>query len=257
VDVGALINTRMTVAARFLPSGDTALVVEFGEHVDRRVSGLVLALAERIEAAALSGVVELVPTFRSLMVHYEPSVLPHDELKARLTPMLDGLEPAERPGRLWRIPACYEESLGPDLADVARQTGLTMAQVAERHSALTYHVYMVGFLPGFAYMGDVPAELQLPRRTDPRVSVPRGSIAIATTMTAVYPLESPGGWHLIGRTPVPLWDLTRDPPALLAPGDQVVFHPISLQEHDAIADRVRAGGFQLMPEAQPAAEQRA
>ena len=127
---------------------------------------------------------------------------------------------------MWRIPACYDPSLSPDLAEVATRTGLTPQQVAERHSAVTYHVYMVGFLPGYPYMGDLPAELALPRRENPRTKVPPGSIAIATTLTAVYTLESPGGWHLIGRTPAPLWDLRRDRPVVLQAGDKVVFRPI-------------------------------
>jgi KipI family sensor histidine kinase inhibitor len=237
----------MRPSARFLPSGDTALVVEFGDGIDRRTSGLVLALADQLDAAPMAGVVELVPTFRSLLVHYDPTVVSHAELKSRLAPLIENLAPAERSGRLWHIPACYDESLAPDLAELAGLTGLTPAAVAERHYATTYRVYMIGFLPGFPYMGDLPQELQFPRRKNPRVAVPRGSIAIATTLTAVYPLESPGGWHLVGRTPVPLWDLRQDPPTLLAAGDQVVFQPISLREYEAIAARADAGDFRLTP----------
>src|SRR5262245_23306451 len=223
---------------KFLSCGDTALCVEFGDSIDRRVSALVLALARRVEAEKIPGVVELVPTFRSLMVHYDPSVLPQAALKAKLTPLLLDLRPAEGSSRLWRIPGCYDPSISPDLAEVADRTRLTPKQVAERHSAITYHVYMVGFLPGYPYMGDLPPELALPRRENPRTKVPAGSIAIATTQTAVYALESPGGWHLIGRTPVPLWDLRRDPPVLLSPGDKVLFQPVSLREHDLLLARV-------------------
>ena len=140
-------------APRFLPCGDTALCVEFGDNIDRHVSALVLALADRLEAASMPGIVELVPTFRSLLIHTDPSVLLQAELTAKLEPLLTGLEAAEGPGRLWRLPACYDESLAPDLAEVASRTGLTPHQVAERHSAVTYHVYMVGFLPGYPYMG--------------------------------------------------------------------------------------------------------
>lgn len=241
----------MSAAARFLPSGDTALVVEFGDRVDRHISGLVIALAERLKAAAVAGVIELVPTFRSLMVHYDPSVLPNAELKARLLPMIEGLEPAERSGRLWRIPACYDPSVGPDIAELAGEIRLSPSEIAERHCATIYQVYMIGFLPGFPYMGDVPPELQFPRKQNPRVAVPRGSIAIATTLTAIYPLESPGGWHLIGRTPVPLWDLSNNPPTLLAAGDRVAFEPISLSEYESVLARAQAGDFRLYPESQP------
>jgi KipI family sensor histidine kinase inhibitor len=239
---------HMTNAARFLPCGDTALIVEFGDRIDRRISGLVIALAERLKAAALAGVIELVPTFRSLLVHYDPAVLPNAKLKACLLPMIEDLEPAERSGCLWRIPACYDPSVGPDLAELAVTTGLAPSEIAARHSAVTYQVYMIGFLPGFPYMGDVPLELQVPRKQNPRVAVPRGSIAIATTLTAIYPLESPGGWHLIGRTPVPLWDLGDDPPTLLAAGDSVVFEPVSLEAYQSILARVEARDFRLRPE---------
>jgi len=235
-------------AIRFLLCGDTALAVEFGDGVDRGVSALVLALAERLARANIAGIVELVPTFRSLMIHYDPLVLPQAELRKRLSPLLSGLEAAEGSGRLWRIPACYDASVAPDLADVASRTGLTPHQVAERHSAVTYHVYMVGFLPGYPYMGDLPPELALPRRENPRTKVPAGSIAVATTLTAVYTLESPGGWHLIGRTPASLWELRRDPPAILAAGDQVVFQPISLSEYEAISAKAATGAFRLEAE---------
>src|SRR5262249_54696383 len=147
------------------------------------------------------------------------------------------------------IPACYDPSVAPDLAEVATRTGLTQQQVAQRHSAVTYHVYMVGFLPGFPYMGDLPQELALPRRENPRTHVPAGSIAIATTQTAVYSLESPGGWHLVGRTPASLWDLQCDPPVVLAPGDKVLFEPISRNDHDTLSAKWAAGEFRLRPKA--------
>jgi inhibitor of KinA len=234
---------------RILPCGDTALTVEFGETIDRHVSALVLALAGRIERAKIAGVVELVATFRSLMVHYDPATLPQAELKRALAPLLEGLEAAGDAGRRWRVPACYHESVAPDLTEVAGRTGLTTAQVAERHCGVSYHVYMVGFLPGFPYMGDLPAELALPRRENPRTAVPPGSVAIATTQTAVYTLESPGGWHLIGRTPAPLWDGRQDRPAILAAGDKVVFAPISVGEYETVLVRAAAGEFRLQPEA--------
>jgi KipI family sensor histidine kinase inhibitor len=241
-------NMQSRQAPRFLPCGDTALCVEFGDSIDRHVSSLVLALAHGLEAASLPGIVELVPTFRSLLIHYDPSVLLQAELKAKLTPFLTGLEAAEGSGRLWWLPACYDASLAPDLAEVASRTGLTPHEVTERHSAVTYHVYMVGFLPGYPYMGDLPSELALPRRENPRTKVPPGSIAIATTMTAVYALESPGGWHLIGRTPFPLWDLRRDPPAILGAGDKVVFRPVSLGDYETLLAKSAAGEFRLEPE---------
>jgi KipI family sensor histidine kinase inhibitor len=241
-------------ASRILFAGDTALVVEFGDTVDRHVNALVLEFADRVERAAISGVEELVPTFRSLMVHYEPLLIEPADLTARLKEMIAGLEAAdmagllEHSGRLWRMPTCYDEAVAPDLAEVAARTGLTPSQVVDCHSAETYHVYMLGYLPGFPYMGNVPSRLVLPKLATPRLKVPVGGIAIAGEMTAVYPMESPGGWYLIGRTPVPIWDLRRDPPALIAPGDKVEFVPVSLDAFAAMAARAAEGALTLAPE---------
>ena len=233
---------------RFLDSGDTAMVVEFGYEIDRAVSGQVLVLAERIAEAGIAGVIETVPTFRSLMVHYDPVRIARADLERRIAPLTEALAPRAGIGRLWRLPACYEPAVGPDVADVAGLTGLTPAQVIECHSAEIYHVYMVGFLPGFPYMGDLPKPLQLSRRDNPRVVVPSGSIAIAGAMTGVYTLESPGGWHLLGRTPVAIWDLRREPPVLLAPGDKVKFEPVSLVLYQQQLALAKAGQLQLSSE---------
>jgi inhibitor of KinA len=233
---------------RFLPGGDTALVVEFGDRVDRALSGLVLALGQKLEDAAVPGVVEVVPTFRSLMVHYDPVRLPQAELKARIAPLIDDIAATERIGHRWRIPVCYDESVGLDLADVARRMGLTTAQVVERHSATTFYVYMMGFLPGLPYLGDLPKEFELPRRENPRVKVPSGSVSVAMAMTVIYTLESPGGWHILGRTPVPLWNLRDDPPSVLAAGDKVVFDPVSLREYETLSAKAASGELHLTPE---------
>jgi KipI family sensor histidine kinase inhibitor len=233
---------------RFLPCGDTALAVEFGDRADRRLSALVLAFADRVKAAAVAGIVEVVPTFRSLMIHYDPLAVSHDALKQRLSPLLAGLDASEIPGRLWRIPVCYHESVAPDLREVAKRTGLAPERVVECHASVTYRVYMVGFLPGFPYLGDLPPELVLPRRENPRTAVPAGSVAIATTQSSIYTLESPGGWHLIGRTPVLVWDRRRDPPAVLAAGDRVLFEPVALDEYGELASRSAAGALRLEPE---------
>jgi inhibitor of KinA len=232
---------------RLLPAGDTALVVEFGDSIDRRVSAKVLSLARRLDRARLGGIIETVPTFRSLMVHYDPLVLPTSVLSARIAELMQGVQTMEGPGRLWRLPACYDARIAPDLDDVAAQTGLSPDQLIECHSAATYHVYMLGFLPGMAYLGDVPAELVLPRRPLPRLKVPAGSVAIATTMTCVIPLETPSGWHLIGRSPVPLLERRPHATALLAAGDQVTFMPVSLREYQLLAAQAAAGTLDIRP----------
>jgi inhibitor of KinA len=218
---------------RFLCAGDRALIVEFGDRVDRALSEDVLRLNAVIASSAISGVVETVPTFRSLMVHYDPLVTTRANLEQEIGSLLDH-DPSPRIGaRLWRVPVCYEGEFAPDLAEVARLTGLTLDEVVVLHSGTRFHVYMLGFLPGFPYMGDLPQALALPRRADPRLRVPAGSISIATSLTAIYPYESPGGWHLIGATPIRLFDADRPRPALFAPGDAIAFEaidPVSFAE---------------------------
>lgn len=230
---------------RVIPAGDTALVIEFGDRIDRGLNDQVLALAARLEAARLDGVIEVVPTFRSLMVHYDPLSLSFPALVARIGKLMQGLRKTETAPRRWRLPACYDASLAPDLDDVAARANLKPAQVIERHSATAYHVYMLGFLPGQAYMGDVTPALALPRRESPRTRIPAGSLAIAMTMTCIFPMETPCGWHLIGRSPVPLW--TAGGAALLRPGDAVTFAPVSLREYEELAAKAADGRLTIAP----------
>lgn len=232
---------------KVLPAGDTALVVEFGEHIDRQLSTWVLALARRLNETRLNGIVETVPTYRSLIVHYDPLALSEASLTARIVELMRGLKLTAGGGRHWHLPACYDAQIAPDLDDVAARTSHSPDQVVELHSATTYHVYMIGFLPGLAYLGDLPAELALPRRPTPRLKVPAGSLAIATTMTSVYPIENPGGWHLIGRCPVPFWERHPVVRTLLAPGDRVTFSPVSLREYEELVAKAAAGLLRVEP----------
>jgi inhibitor of KinA len=230
---------------RFLSAGDRALVVEFGDGVDRTLSEAVLRLAASIRSSGLNGVIDTVPTFRSLMVHYDPLVTGRSELEPAITSLIDRGPGSQSHGTLWRIPVCYEGEFAPDLADVAGLTRLAPGEVVRLHSSTRYRVYMLGFLPGFPYLGDLPGALALPRRADPRVRVPAGSVSIATTLTAIYSYESPGGWHLIGTTPVRLFDIARACPALLAPGDTVVFEPIDTAAFAAVKRAVEGGEYQV------------
>lgn len=231
----------MAMAVRFLPVGDSALDIDFGDKVDRALSRQVLRLDRLIRASPPPGVVETVPSFRALLVHYDPLVTGRAELETALAALIDNGAGRDEPARLWHIPACYDADFAPDLSEVAAAAGLPIGEVVRLHSSVRYHVYMLGFLPGFPYMGDLPERLALPRRADPRVRVPAGSIAIATALTAIYPFESPGGWHLIGATPLKLFDAARTAPALLAPGDAVRFEPIDAVAFARIKSAVEAG----------------
>ncbi len=228
---------------RVVASSDTSIVIEFGDHIDRQLSDQVLAAHFAVDEAGISGVVELVPTFRSLMIHYDPLVTSANVLMGDLKPLLASQQKSHRVARLWDIPACYDGAAAPDLESVAQATRMSTDEIIGLHMSETYHVYMIGFLPGYPYMGDVSEALQLPRRKEPRIRVPKGAIAIATSMTAVYPTESPGGWHLIGSTPVAMFNSAQPQPALLAPGDKVRFRRISIAEHETIEGDVRKGTY--------------
>lgn len=223
---------------RILKAADSAIVVEFGSAIDRRTSDRVLALAETLEQAGLRGVTEVVATFRSLSVNYDPLTTTGSELEQVIASFVDQPSQSAHHKRLWMIPACYDPKFAPDIEDVARIKGLSTTEVAALHASTQYHVYMIGFVPGYPYMGDLPEKLQLPRRSDPRLRVPPGSLAIATSMTAVYPYESPGGWHLIGTSPVRFFDAASAKGSLLGPGDGVKFEPVSPEEFDRIRKAV-------------------
>ncbi len=229
-------------------SGDTAVVVEFGNEVSADLSNLALSADLVLGQKKISGVVETVPTFRSLMVHYDPLITSAAELITTIEPILKNLKAFNPQTRKWTMPVCYEDEHAPDLKDVAKTTGLSVDQVIELHSKQTYRVYMMGFLPGFTYLGDLAAELHLPRKSHPITRVPKGTISIATTLTSIYPFESPGGWHLIGITPVILFDIKKNPPALLRPGDQIKFEPVSKSKLTDIYQQIAAGEFLLEPE---------
>lgn len=229
---------------RFLPCGDAALAVEFGDRIDPAFSAAVMALDERLRAAPFEGLVETMPSFRSLLVRYEPLTLAGEDVEAALLDILrgGGAKAAEQAhGRLWRFPVAYGGEDGPDLAEVAQRTGLSETEVVRRHSEVEHRVYMLGFLPGAPFLGGVPEELNLPRRPEPRLEVPARSVAIAVGLSVIYPVVSPGGWSLLGRTPVRLFDPAAAEPALLSPGDRLRFEPVSAEEQARLAERAESG----------------
>ena len=237
MDAGAL--------PRFLPQGDAALVVEFGDRIDPAVNARVMALAEAIRRAPIAGVIETVPTFRSLLLHYDPLQRDFSDLVREVRSALVELQGYAAQPRRVTIPACYEGELAPDLAEVAALTGLAPDDVVRLHASVAYQVFMLGFLPGLPYMGVLPEKLRLPRLATPRLRVPPRALAIATDMTTIYPLESPGGWRLIGSVPVDLFDIAADPPALLRCGDHVRFRPVDRPTFDALRAAWIAGEFRL------------
>ena len=225
---------------RVLPCGDAALTVEFGSTIDPALNGRVLALDARV-GRGVPGVVETVPTYRSLLVHYDPAATDFDTLGAALVALCDDLAEAPAEGRCWRIPVVYGGAFGIDLDAVADRHGLDPAALIGRHAAPLYRVYMIGFVPGFAYLGGLDAALATPRRETPRARTPAGSISIGGAQAAVASIEAPSGWHLLGRTPVRTFMPGREPAFILAPGDRVAFEPIPAARWEAL-DRAAAAG---------------
>jgi KipI family sensor histidine kinase inhibitor len=212
---------------RVVPFGERALLVELGEGIDPETNARVQRLFSRLmeTRATTPGLGVAVPAYASLMVPFDPDVLDAHEAAQRLQVLAAGIGAGptadERPPT--EVPVHYGDSDGPDLAEVAERTGLSTDEVVATHAGTTYRVYMLGFAPGFAYLGTLPEALRLVRRAEPRVRVPAGSVAIASSQTAVYPFSTAGGWHLIGRTELQFWDGAASSPSRLRPGDRVRF----------------------------------
>ncbi len=226
-------ETRLYAEARIVAAGDQALVVELGEGIDEHVNRRVHALAFAIEQEAIDGVIDMIPAYRSLLLNYDPLRVGLDGLArtlGQLAASLDAFVPP-RPRHV-EVPTCYGGVYGPDLPFVAEHNGLSEAEVIAIHTLHPCRVFMMGFSPGFAYLGGMSPRIATPRLQTPRTSIPAGSVGIAQQQTGIYPVESPGGWQLIGRTPMTLFDPARTPPTLLQPGDLVRFVAIDETEFE-------------------------
>jgi len=216
---------------RFLLMGDRGLLLEFGDEIHPQVNEKVRRMALAIPAESIDGLVEIVPTYRSLLIHYNPLILSIEDLKRRLVRLEKGLQQTPLPQpKLTHIPVVYGGEYGPDLEYVARYHTISPEEVIRLHCSKPYQIYMIGFMPGYPYMGELPDALVTPRLKTPRLSVPQGSVAIAQKQTGIYSMESPGGWQILGRTPVKLFAPEKEPPALLQMGDLVQFYSISEKE---------------------------
>lgn len=232
---------------RLLSLGDSAWTVEFGHTIEAATNARVMGLADRVESARqgdplMAAVTDVVPTFRSLTVHFDPWTGDASALGQLLLSMAQRGSQAESTGRQWLLPVCFDDDFAPDLARVCELRQLTRDKVVDKLLGATLRVYMLGFQPGFPYMGGLPPALVTPRLPSPRQKVPAQSVAIALDLCSVYPWESPGGWNLLGRTPVVLFDPARvEQPAMLAAGDEVRWTPVNRSTHDQLAADIARG----------------
>lgn len=230
---------------KYLIAGDSALVIEFGNQISPQINERVRGMYLAIEQAKLPAVVSLTPTYRSLLVQYNPLVTPYRAMIEALQKLEGNLGKMELPEpKVLEIPTLYGGECGPDLEFVCENSGLSREEVIYIHSSRDYLIYMLGFAPGFPYLGGMDERIATPRLKTPRTKIDSGSVGIAGQQTGIYPLASPGGWQLIGRTPILLYDPQRTPPILYQTGDYLKFVPISEQEYADIEKQVAEGTYE-------------
>lgn len=232
--------------ARFLPMGDCALVMEFANEISKEVNARIRQTTKAIEK--IEGVIEVLPTYRSVTIFYRPDQITYDALVTKLQTIKEGNEEGDSLSRRIEIPTVYGGEYGPDLAYVAQHASLSEEEVIRIHTGTDYLVYMLGFSPGFTYLGGLDARIATPRLESPRVKIPAGSVGIAGSQTGMYPSESPGGWQLIGRTPLKLYDPKKEPPVFIQAGDYIRYVAITESEYAEIEEQVNAGRYQVKME---------
>ena len=219
-----------------LPLGDAAFTVEFGSEIDPEVNERAIAFAAAFSAASLNGVLDVVPTYRSVTVHFDPIRVDPEIVSSKIVSIARSLKAkASLSKTIHTIPVLYGSQYGPDLENVASYGGLSIADAIKLHSSVQYRIYMLGFCPGFPYMGHVPKQIAMPRLPTPRTSVPAGSVGIAGHQTGIYPIAIPGGWRIIGRTPIRVYRKADSRPFLFNPGDSVRFESIGQEDFDRLS----------------------
>lgn len=234
------------VEIRILNAGEKGLVVDFGNVIDPGVNDSVHRLAQSIRTNIADDVIEIIPTYRSLMVYFDPLGISRDAIIEKIRPLLHSTVESrdqENTATVVSIPVCYGADYGPDLEFVADHNKLTAQEVIAIHTSKPYQVYMLGFTPGFPYLGGMSERIAAPRLAQPRVSIPAGSVGIAGSQTGIYPIESPGGWQLIGRTPLKVFNPGSPNPFLIAAGNFLQFAAIDAAEYEDIRRQIEAGSY--------------
>lgn len=233
--------------AKILTAGDSALLIEFEQKIAPEINAQITAFVHLLKEQHIEGVTDLIPAFASLLINYDPRVIGYKDLRARIEELLK-IEVSEEASeaRVFEIPVCYGGEYGPDIANIAENAGLSEQEVIDVHCSKDYLIYMLGFLPGFVYLGGLDERIHTPRLANPRISIPAGSVGIAASQTGIYPLNSPGGWQLLGMTPVKTYDPERETPILVEAGDYIRFVPVTEEEFLKIKKQVDDGTYEYV-----------
>lgn len=232
---------------RILTAGDSALLIEFGKEINPETNRKITALVQLMREQHIEGIVDVIPAFCSLLINYDPRVLSYEELKERMEHLLKmEIKTEATRKRIFEIPVCYGGEYGPDIENIAEHAGLSVEEVIKIHSSKDYLIYMLGFLPGFTYLGGLDERIYTPRLASPRLKIRAGSVGIGGSQTGIYPLDSPGGWQLMGLTPVRTYDPERQTPILVEAGDYIRFIPIDEEEFLRIQKLVEKGEYQCV-----------
>ena len=232
---------------RYLVSGDCSVCVEFGNEISPEINKKIRSFKIAVEKSGIEGIVETVPTYRSLLVYYKPEIISFREISEKFEELMGSLDNIEiPPPTVIEIPVLYGGEMGPDIQNVAEHNGKTVEEVIQIHTSEEYLIYMIGFIAGFPYLGGMSKEIATPRLKSPRVKIDGGSVGIAGEQTGVYPVDSPGGWQLIGRTPLKLYDAEREKPVLLEAGQYIKFKSVTPEEYDAILKAVEDGSYRYV-----------
>jgi len=231
--------------AKILTVGDSSILIEFGKEISPQINARIAAMVRLLKVQQIEGVVDMIPSFCALLINYDPRVITYSKIKKRLTDALKvDTEVSTEAARVFEIPVCYGGEYGPDLSNIATHAGLDEEEVIAIHSSCDYLIYMLGFLPGFSYLGGLDERIHIPRLANPRIKIPAGSVGIGGAQTGVYPLDSPGGWQLLGTTPVKTYDPEREIPILFEAGDYIRFVPVDEAQYHDIKKQVAANTYE-------------
>ena len=232
---------------RILTAGDSSILIEFGKEISPEINRKISATVQMMKEQLIEGVVDVIPAFCSLLINYDPRVISYGEISERMQALLKlEIRAGEQKKRIFEIPVCYGGEYGPDIANIAEHAGLSEEEVIKLHSSRDYLIYMLGFLPGFCYLGGLDERLHTPRLANPRIKINAGSVGIGGSQTGIYPLDSPGGWQLMGMTPVKTYDPEREVPILVEAGDYIRFVPVDEKEYKRIKEAVDRREYQCV-----------